>query len=69
MTMLEFDHYEHQVFFLSEVISGSATDWNQLLMYFERYQLPVARVRMYATVGTKDLGRMLKTNGSRIIST
>lgn len=58
----------HNDFFLGESMP-SLRSHNQLLMYLERYQLPMARRSMYPTVGTRERGRMFKRYGSRIIST
>lgn len=38
-------------------------------MCFDKYQEPIARRMIYATVGSRERGRMLKIKGSRIIST
>lgn len=58
----------HTDFFFGEPMP-SLRSHSHVLMYLERYQLPMARRSMYPTVGTRERGRMFKRYGSRIIST
>lgn len=58
----------HTDFFFGEPMP-SLRSHSHVLMYLERYQLPIARRSMYPTVGTRERGRMFKRYGSRIIST
>lgn len=59
----------HHEFFFPSSASFSSMLQTQFMMCLERYQLPIARSIMYAAVGTKDCGMILKIYGSRMIST
>lgn len=66
--MISYVNIDHLVFF-SEFISSSVIVDTHLLIYLAKNQLPTAKTTIYVAVGTNDRGKMLKINGSRIMST
>lgn len=59
---------DHLVFFPEFTSSCIIVD-THLLIYLDKIQLPIARMTIYKAVWTNERGKMLKMNGSRIIST
>lgn len=55
-----------QLDFLVLSTSSRARFRNHLLMCFDKYQEPMAMRMIYATVGSRERGRILNINGSRI---